>query len=50
MVTVGAEMSGTESATCGEVSFILCTDIEIYNWDGQTHCSRTDCFKLDATF
>jgi hypothetical protein len=23
-------------------------DIEIYNWDGQTHCPRTDCFKLDA--
>jgi hypothetical protein len=22
---------------------------KIYNWDGQTHCPRTDCFKLDAT-
>jgi hypothetical protein len=20
----------------------------IYNWDGQTYCPRTDCFKLDA--
>jgi hypothetical protein len=34
----------------GEVPLKPWGDIEVYNWDGQMHCPRTDCFKLDATF
>jgi hypothetical protein len=33
-------------ANNGEVRLEPWGDIEIYNWDGQTLCPRTDCFGL----
>jgi hypothetical protein len=33
------------STSAGEVLLEPWGDIEIYNWDGQTHCPRTDCFE-----
>jgi hypothetical protein len=35
------------TSNSGEVSLILWSNIEIYNWDGQT---VLDCFKLDTTY
>jgi hypothetical protein len=33
------------SDTVGEFPPKPCRDMEINNWDGQTHCPRTDCFE-----
>jgi hypothetical protein len=32
----------------GEFRLVVYADMEIYHWDGQTLCPRTDCFKLVA--
>jgi hypothetical protein len=36
--------------TKGGFPLVVCADMEIYNWDRQTLCPRTDCFKLVACF
>jgi hypothetical protein len=40
----------SETLAAGEVRVEPRAVSKIYNWDGQTHCPRTDCFKLDAVF
>jgi hypothetical protein len=40
--------AGVHDTTTCEVRVDPRAISKIYNWDGQTHCPRTDCFKLDA--
>jgi hypothetical protein len=40
-----ASMNITNLNVPGRFRLEPCRDMEIYNWDGQTHCPRTDCFE-----
>jgi hypothetical protein len=33
----------------GGFPLVLCADMEIYHWEGQTLCPRTDLFELAAS-
>jgi hypothetical protein len=39
-----------DNGNVGWLRLKSCCDMEIYNWDGQTLCPRTDYFSFDASF